>query len=290
MADLITLAYATARLGKLSTAQINALPSAISAASEAVEDYCGRAFTAANYRQLFRTRGDQYLILPQYPVLQINRAATGVRPALTVRHATAPRASARLRQTSYRPDAIILTSVVGGIEDSLTYTFADFPTIGNLATEINSQGQGWTAQASTTYDDWASSDLADDATYPAGRGLQATFALFVDDWDYDYGHALESGILRVYDGTHLIDWRAGFDPIPGPVQEATLILTAAALTSPEAAKSFAAGISERSLEDYSVKFFQQGSAGPSLKPTLAQVSALASVYLDKYRRERLEWM
>lgn len=77
MADLITLEYATTMLPGLSAAKLAALPTAISAASEAIEAHCRRAFAQAPAVELYDGDGTSSLILDRFPVASIASIRTG---------------------------------------------------------------------------------------------------------------------------------------------------------------------------------------------------------------------
>jgi hypothetical protein len=76
--DLITLSYATDILPGMTAQKLNALPALITAASDAIRDYCKRDFFPITLTELYDGDGTTILLLNLYPVTSIASITTGM--------------------------------------------------------------------------------------------------------------------------------------------------------------------------------------------------------------------
>jgi hypothetical protein len=250
MGLLVTTEAATAALGSagLSAAQLAQLPTAIGAASAAIERWCNRAFGRASYAEVLDLGHDGAAILRAWPVASVSRLALGLTDAITITHATATRATVA---PSYPagddpralPSGLTLTAVAAGSSSSSTITFADEPTVAELAAAIVALGGGWSAEVLGGLGPWASADLWADGPVRA-TGAGATIGAFAADLepgeatvDRPAGIVRLVGTRRSWDpwldgndpgamvvaGDRLrVEYAAGYSTIPADVQAATV--------------------------------------------------------------------
>ena len=265
MADLITSEYAIQQIGgSLPPGYSSVLAGAISAASSAVQRYCGRDFVATDYDEVYSGLGYSAIQTRQYPVIQVTRLSIGLQTVLTVANNNSSlnqRAVAYLTdtgtgQTDPTSSGITLVRVASSVTTTDTSTtFASYPTVQAAADHINGLGNGWTATPATGYTLWPSADLravqgAQGALASQG-GIGAQFQAFTTDltcytvdaltgriqmnsqqWDPIFAHMnlgaspLVSTFPPSFDGLR-IQYRAGYSTIPYDVQQATLLTTQA---------------------------------------------------------------
>ncbi len=222
----------------------------IAAYSDAIRKYCRRDFSLAAYDELYNGNGDRRLLLRQYPVASVE--AVRYRPVTVLKvinNSTSTIQQARVQVTSI---GIKLTSVASGVTTTVpdtTLSYAGNPTLAALASSINTQGNGWSAQVigdSNDYGSWPSADLwmapsYGDASQSQGaltaRGTNAelklhTFELQGYQWDsrgwllraipYTDPELLhpEDLVWPVGVNNFRVQYTAGYAVIPEAVQEA----------------------------------------------------------------------
>jgi hypothetical protein len=184
--DLIALTDATAALQSagvaLGAGQGAWLPSAIAAASLAVQRYCQRFFPLANYDEVRQPQAGQWdrnepdtVLLRYPPIASIARVSSGRTTALTILNldnASNQRATVSLLWTGdpivqQTATGILLSRQASGTAISATLAFADLATVGSLADAINGLGGGWSANVGA--------GLANVATLDAGGAFSELF-------------------------------------------------------------------------------------------------------------------
>lgn len=246
MADLITAAQASALL-ELTDLQAARLPTLVTAASEVVRRWCGRDFTRATYDERYRVGQDRVIVLRQRPVNGVSRVAAGRALALTIANGSTSvqRATVQASTTGDVDAGLVVTgitlrSVASGVTTATALLFADYPTITALAAAVNSIGSGWVATVDSTLALWPSADLVGSEVAQPATGGGAVLELHAQDLE---GCTIDrkAGILRLPDsaGSELdqviwgdtedvpgdrddvrVVYDAGYDTIPGPVQQA----------------------------------------------------------------------
>lgn len=134
--------------------QVAALSAAVSAASGLAVRFCNRDFIRQTYDEQYEPDQDGNVWLRQMPVNFLTRCAAGrsgalsVRCTLTIARATVSVTPGTL--TTDPPVGITLTSINAGVATTAMIPFAGNPSIGALATAISAVS-GWAASA----EDWA---------------------------------------------------------------------------------------------------------------------------------------
>jgi hypothetical protein len=249
--DLITQSRATqnATLAGVNGTSASYLASLITAASDAVRGACHRDFSQTSYCEYYS--GGIYIREPlrlrQFPVVEITRIATDPRAALLVQNVDGGTNQRATVETT--PTALRLVRVASAVVTTTDLAFTTYPTLAQLAAAVNALGNAWSAQVIDAFANWPSADLkplqgaatalyggrqlelySEDlqpfATWPPGDpwGEEASGAQAFSGWRLDdetgeiYGR-FPRGQLNVR-----IDYTAGFDTIPQPVQEACVQL------------------------------------------------------------------
>lgn len=251
--DLITLDRAYANLSGVSGVD-GTIASFITAASGAVEKYCRRHFYVKSYDELYNGGGDRRLLLREYPVQSVQ--SVRYRPVTVLKiinSATTQNQQARVQVTS---TGVQLTRVASGVLTTETLlTFATYPTLTAMATQINTLGNGWSAQyvgdqgqagGQGDYGLWPSADLYIPTSYSDGltsqgnltaRGTQAELKMHTYELS-GYQFDPRGWLLRAipYTDPELlhpedlvwptginnfrIQYTAGYSTVPEAVQEA----------------------------------------------------------------------
>lgn len=188
--DLITVPYAAQLLAQLSLteAQFEAIPTLITAASDAIRSWCNRRFDQGTVTEDAAVSLYGEIRLDRPPVNVIQRIQCGPRVALTASNATADSAWIYPAATGDQTIGVAITGIVlnwisAGAVSTSTITFADLADqrISTLATAIGAVGSGWSATADSTLGDWPISEIVnlqtgegagpDDQPYAAGQYL-----------------------------------------------------------------------------------------------------------------------
>lgn len=260
--DLVTLADATLALAPvgLSADQLLYLPTAITAASRAVMDWCGQNIKQQNYDQILSPMADGFVLPPQQPVNYVTRVGTARQSVLTVQNtsssvqwATVGYAVTGDWATGETVTGLTLTWMSSGVQSSSTVTFGTLspPTVQSLADAVNAVGSGWTATVAQTFGPWGTSELIT-ADVAAQDGIQGAY---LEVWSQNLSGAKVTNVGRVIDlrysgatqyggmpfgfnftgvygggfGSNVITWpqvkvvyNAGYAVVPQAVQQATI--------------------------------------------------------------------
>ncbi len=170
--DLITYDACLAQLAvlNLTPAQQDILPVLITAASQAWRLECNdRYFDLRTLTEDHFVYLNGYLRLWQTPIQVITRVqGAPYQLALTVSNSDVQTAQAYFTYMGtdggYAANAktatgIYLNWVANGVPANQTFPYSTYPTIGQMASAINSYGSGWQAQGSTDLGQWLCSEL-----------------------------------------------------------------------------------------------------------------------------------
>lgn len=170
--DLITYDYCLSQLSVLTLTddQLDLLPWLITAASDAWRLECnGRYFDLRTLTEEYEVELDGQVRLWQTPIQIVLRVQGVPNLALTITNNSAQSALAYFSFTGsdggYGINAktatgvTLLQTTAGVPADPVILLYADFPTIGQLATAITAVGAGWSASIVSPFSSWASTEL-----------------------------------------------------------------------------------------------------------------------------------
>lgn len=265
--DLVTGAYAAGLLQQLSlnAAQLEAIPSLITAASNAIRSWCYRRFDQGTEVETVPVEWDGTIRLKRPPINYVQRIQSQPQRALTVANRTAVAAWIYPATTgdlgNQVTTGLVLNWISGGITSQATITYVANQTITALATAIGAAGGGWTAQADSYYGAFPVTEMFDGlASKGASINDQPTAAAVFHVYGQDIPNGRfvpdrggETGILwidRQYDGLGprwgpdwqqwsdygsrspgqvKVTYNGGFAAVPPEVQLATVELVKAQL-------------------------------------------------------------
>lgn len=263
--DLVTLPYAAQLLGllSLSEAELEAVPTLITAASNAIRKHCARDFTYQLRTETCAVEHDGTIRLRNPPVSAVARIQCNPAVALTIGNSAATAAwvgatfSGNASANNLAITGLALNWEAGGVGSSQAVPFASLasPTIAALATAVSAVGSGWVGQADSQLGAWPVTELFDLATaqgagpsdYPDVGARFRVYASDVNNAKPDPDDGASTGIWSVgrlisdldarwgpdssywaTDGpvraTVLISYYGGFSPIPPEIQWATVEL------------------------------------------------------------------
>lgn len=175
--DLVSLPYVAQLLGNLSlsAAQMECLPTLITAASNAVRKHCNRYFTVSTLIQMCPVELDGTIRLAAPPVQVMMRVQGNPATAISITNGTATSAwvSAQTTGNTYT-NSLVVTGIVlnwqyGGITTSQPIVFTANETISSLANAVGTVGNGWAAVADPILGAWPVTEVYD-FTYSKGAG------------------------------------------------------------------------------------------------------------------------
>lgn len=216
-------AQSSLNLQTLSAAEIALVDQLIQVCSRAVERHCGRDFALTPYDELHDGRPGSILQLVHYPVRSVERIAGFPAVVLHVSNADAEVERSRVLIDA---EGLTLIRSSGAVLHPDRRLFADFPTLGELASSIDALGSGWSATLPSDRDaDLPSQDLGcfvgsfDAYRRPAGLRMHLDD---IGDYDVvaDRGHVIRFGGWHGGYGAWRIVYSAGFSEVPDDVQEA----------------------------------------------------------------------
>jgi hypothetical protein len=207
------------------TTENKLLDSFIVAASDWIEKYCRRTFTARQYDELYDGCGERELYLRQFPVLSVERVAYAPETVLEIENTSGSNQRATVTVTD---TGLTLIRVASGTTTTDTsVTFASNATITALKTAINALGNGWSATIpDSDYANWPSADLRPQGAFNA---VEDTAELTIHTSElaaYDLDAA--RGLLTLPNNQGFgggrnywrVKYTAGFSSVPEAVQEA----------------------------------------------------------------------
>jgi hypothetical protein len=158
--DLISVDRAKLNISAITDAthdgQLQAL---ITSVSDAIEKYCRRRFVTRSYDELYNGDGGRRMLLRQYPIQSVQSVRYRPVTVLKVGNALASNVQARVSVTNL---GLLLYWWNGTDNTDSSLVWSSYPTLGQLATALNSVGNGWNGQVvgdSDNYANWPSRDL-----------------------------------------------------------------------------------------------------------------------------------
>jgi hypothetical protein len=201
----------------------------ITAASQAIESHCRRAFNLVNCDERYDGQDNPVLLVHHYPITAIERVMSEPAPALIARNDSGSVQRATVRVVA---DGLMLTRVASGVTSVQTITFASAPTLSAMATAIAALGNGWSASVAPTVEGLLpSADLAACPGTWAARAAPAELRLHIREVS-DYELNARLGVLRRVLGWpggasfYRVVYTAGYSAVPEDVQEACAHLVA----------------------------------------------------------------
>ncbi len=231
MSDLIDRDRALSNLSgqTLTSPELAILDGLVSAASQAIENYCRRSFGLANRDERHDGQDDAVLLTHHYPIVAIDRVACEPTSVLFVANDSGSVQRATVRVVV---DGVILTTVSSGVTAVNTITYASALTLNALATAIGALGGGWSASvAATEFGLLASADLAACPGTWAARAAPAELRMHVREV-FNYELEARLGVLRRVLGWpggashYRIVYTSGYSETPNDVKEACAQLVA----------------------------------------------------------------
>jgi len=179
----------------------------LSAATAAIENYCGRIFHKTTYSQVLTSGLYGKVLLPQFPVVAIHSVASSQAAAVAVKHTGSTSAAVYLGS-----DSALFRSVTLGVKSSNSLAYASYPTIGSLATAVGLLS-GWTATVADNYSSFPTLDLV--AEFFGSATAEIDLPIWIED-DASYSVNSAAGILMGLGrhGQYRIEWEAGYTTIP----------------------------------------------------------------------------
>jgi len=227
MPDLITRARAKQAIPDVPSADDTLIDVLVTAASDAIHEYCRRIFPLASYDEVTDGRRGR-LALKQFPIISVSRIAVADRAALLLSNASASinqRATARLTSTG-----LVLVRVASGV----TTTDSSILWIGNatlqaVANAVNALGSGWTATVPDGDALMASADLRPQGVAKPCIPSAAEFFVHnlekpADRIDADAGFVY--GVFPEGCGNVRVEYSAGYSTVPEVIQQACAMLVA----------------------------------------------------------------
>jgi len=147
---LASPAQAESYLPNMTRDQYDALPTALAAATRAVESFCQRPLVLSSYDHFIRPQNSNKVRLRTWPVADLTRCAAGQQAAFWVSNTTADMASVSevmATQGTLVPTTLSFASVLSGTTTTQTLTVSSYATITLLVAAINALGNGWAATA-----------------------------------------------------------------------------------------------------------------------------------------------
>lgn len=188
--DLITLNYALSALAiaPLTAAQTAFVPTAITAASNAIRRWCNdNPFTQQTLVEDLPVALNGYVRTSQVPVNQILRCQAAPEIALSIVNGLAQSAQVIFTTTGDVDSGQTITGIklnwtTNGIPATQSITYSLNETISSLAAAINAVGSGWSATVDTGYEQWAVTELFGGLTgQGAALGAIANFNVYSQD-------------------------------------------------------------------------------------------------------------
>lgn len=283
---LTSLANLKEYMGISTTANDTLLEKCIDRASVRMETYCGRKLKARDHAEWRDGCGVSEIRMNQYPVSQITNVWTGNYSALVVSSSdpTDVRASVSVNQETGTNAVVLTRTDATGSTTTTTLSLATYPTTAALATAIGSTA-GYTC---TLGKNLRSVQLRPRA---GGDTVLATVTLFAADTASDYTYDHENGRLSIDQSwwaywpmdngkmpdavkSVLVEYRAGYETIPGDMEECCIEVSAMIFRDRQRDKSL---ITER-LGDYSYS-----RASQSGEVMGSSILAVMEEYLLEYR-------
>lgn len=272
--DLVTQDYLAAALAagglQLTTAHLEVLPSLAKSASRSIRRHCNRYFNRSGPNGVIPAFDGVYeidwpsrsFLLREYPINAPPRVRTNPTIVLTVFNsdtATNQQAYYYLQTDGTVEDVddvspattgLVLVRVASAVTTTTTLTWADYPTLAQLAAAITGLGAGWQAVVEDGFTLWKSADFRVGQGAQAALGYQSNVGLSILADDVPCIYNARTGIVtlseqvndpftsprfgvylqtdlddcQVYGGPQgiRVTYDAGWDVVPEDVQAATV--------------------------------------------------------------------
>lgn len=230
MSDLISTSYAKDYMRITTSGTDDLIDQIISAVSSQIERHCDRKFNEATYRQWLDGKGFSELRIPQYPITRLYRVATNRLCIGKISFSGSDSVA-----TAGLSSSGVLT--LANITSSGTESFKDILLAGKNLTELSTSvgaETGWSIAITgpnanesvrdmRPFTDWSADNNAFDLTIPC-EAVEARVRSWTEDTiesvDDSGFHGLGSGIPAGRSNV-FVWWKAGYNPIPDGLQQAT---------------------------------------------------------------------
>jgi len=226
-----------------------------------IEQVNNRAYKAANYVEFHKPMGSTCIVLENNPAIYVYRVATGVANALSVTYSGT---DIRATVQTYDGGVRITSLAADGTQTANNVDYATYPTFSTVATQI------------TTVADWTATVSGDDGDarnlYPAvslDATSQAVTLTYPDDIVADYLVDNDAGTIEIqrsyfagfdgdaqrFRGTYMVEYRGGYETIPGGLCQLTIDLVAQGFGT----SKINPALQSESLGDYSYRMADIGA-------------------------------
>jgi hypothetical protein len=210
--DLVALPYAAQLLAQLtlSEAQFEAIPTLVSASSDAIRSWCARRFDQGSVIEEVPVEQDGTIRLARPPINFIQRIQAVPQAALMVSNTSANEAWIYLTTTGdlgggLTITGLMLNAVAGGVLTSTPVAYGINETINSLASAILAVGSGWTATADSVLGlypvaeimDGVASKGATPGDQPDGGAVFHVYSQDVTNGDFHPDDGQRTGIVFV---------------------------------------------------------------------------------------------
>ncbi len=216
-------------LGITNTTDDQLLDILIGQASTMISKEVASGIVAQDYRQEVHSGdGELYLMLNNFPLLNVSRVAVGRDTAMTVEYKSSNASHATVQVT---PKKVKLKKTVQGVVTTNDFPISDYITVDLLETAIDATA-GWNADVMTSFTGYPSNDLIPIAAFYANEAKASLdipqqndvdVEIDNDGWSIIYNpFGFDTGIRNI-----VVDYRAGYERenIPEPLVGACMELT-----------------------------------------------------------------
>src|SRR5579883_943221 len=229
---LISVQRATELIPNFNTGDLTVMTDCVNAASEIIEKWCNRTFAVTTYDELYDGCGYQNLLLNNYPLISIQKIAKNQFNVLQLMNPVQSNTTATVATDATNVYLATVNASNPSQQASIVLPRANYTTIQSLADDINNNTNnnpiapasvGWHAYALGTYNLWPVSALyAPQGALDARWGTPYLWLHVITLYSFDFNPAVGEvvsvqGFERGYRNFR-VQYTAGFDPIPEPVQ------------------------------------------------------------------------
>lgn len=283
MANLITYARAKRAIPNADATDAPTINAMIAAASAIIETYTHRKFIRDTFTERYDGTGLNSLFLDNFPVESVDWVATAQSNCLQI--ANTDTTNNQRAHVSVTDSGLRLTRVsAGSVATDVSVTWDDYATIGDVASAINSLGNGWSAAAEGEFSQWPSNELYAGQgslnVIQRGRSQIAylkVFDGFMDAELIDASCGQLKGWFPFGRQNILVRYTGGYtqSSLPADLQEACASLVAMLFDENTGENNSNSGMKREKLGDYEYERFQSPAAWP--EKALAIVSAYVSL-------------
>jgi len=226
---LVSLVDIKTYLGITNILQDDLLQILINQASVIISKELATGVVAKEYTQEVHSGdGDLYLMLNNYPVIDVSRVAVGRDTAMTVEYSSGDASHATVQVTAKK---VKLKKTVSGIVTTNDFPISDYATVDLLETAIDAT-TGWDADVASSFTGYPANDLIPIAAYYANEAKASLEIPQQNDVDVEIDNVgwsilynpfgWDTGIRNI-----IVDYRAGYEreDIPEPLASACMELT-----------------------------------------------------------------